>query len=61
VMQQQLKKTPYLVQDQLTIADISLFGYTHVAHEGGFELSVYPEINDWIERIKSHPRFIPMH
>jgi glutathione S-transferase len=60
VMQQQLKKSPYLVQDQLSIADISLFSYTHVAHEGGFDLSVYPEINAWIERIKNHPRYIHM-
>ena len=60
VMQQQLAKTPYLVNDQLSIADISLFGYTHVADEGGFDLSAYPEIIAWIERIKRHPRYIAM-
>ncbi len=60
VMQQQLQKTPYLVSDQLSIADISLYGYTHVADEGGFDLAAYPEINDWITRIKNHPRYIGM-
>lgn len=60
VMQQQLQKSLYLVGDQLSIADISLYGYTHVAHEGGFDLSGYPEIGEWIERIRSHPRYIGM-
>jgi len=38
VMEQQLAQTPYLVGNKLTAADISLYGYTHVAHEGGFDL-----------------------
>ncbi len=60
VMQQQLQKSPYLVADQLSIADISLYGYTHVADEGGFDLAAYPEISDWITRIKNHPRYTGM-
>lgn len=60
VMEQQLSTTPYLVGDELTIADISLFGYTHVAHEGGFDLSKYPFIKQWISRINSHPNFVGM-
>src|SRR5690606_7630201 len=39
VMEQQLSTTPYLTGDALTTADISLYGYTHVAHEGGFDLA----------------------
>ena len=38
VMENQLRKTPYLVGEHLTTADISLFAYTHVADEGGFAL-----------------------
>lgn len=60
IMQQQLTRSDYLVGDQYTIADISLYAYTHVAHEGGFDLSSYPAINRWIERIQSHPRHIAM-
>ncbi len=60
VMQQQLQKSPFLVGDQLSIADISLYGYTHVADEGGFDLAAYPEINDWIARIQNHPRYTGM-
>ncbi|WOG25985.1 glutathione S-transferase family protein [Endozoicomonas sp. 8E] len=60
VMEQQLSQTPFLVGEQLTTADLSLFGYTHVAHEGGFDLSEYPEIQNWIERIRSLPGFVSM-
>lgn len=60
VMEQQLGKTSFLVGDHISIADISLFAYTHVAHEGGFELSNYPNILNWIQRIKALNRFQPM-
>ncbi|TGL44517.1 glutathione S-transferase family protein [Leptospira perdikensis] len=60
VMETQLKKTSYLAGDQVTTADISLFAYTHVADEGGFDLSSYPKILDWIKRIQSLERFVSM-
>ncbi len=60
VMERQLQETPFLVNDVLTIADISLYAYTHVAHEGGFELSAYPAIKSWLSLISSHPRHITM-
>jgi len=60
VMEQQLQETPYLVGEELTIADISLYGYTHVADEGGFDLSKYPAIEQWIARIQSDPKYIAM-
>ncbi|MBM9589001.1 glutathione S-transferase family protein [Leptospira sp. 201903075] len=61
VMETQLEKTPYLIGDRVTTADISLFAYTHVADEGGFDLSSYPKILDWIKRIQSLERFVSMH
>ena len=60
VMEEQLQLTPYLVGSEITIADISLYGYTHVAHEGGFDLSEYPLIQKWIDRIQSNPKYIGM-
>ena len=60
VMEEQLQLTPYLVGSELTIADISLYGYTHVAHEGGFDLSAYPSIQQWITRIQADPKYIGM-
>jgi glutathione S-transferase len=43
-MEEQLQSSAFLVGSELTIADISLYGYTHVANEGGFDLSEYPSI-----------------
>lgn len=60
VMEQQLQKTPYIAGKSLTIADISLYGYTHVAHEGGFNLEQYPSVLNWISQIASHPKYIGM-
>tara|TARA_R110001583_G_scaffold15145_1_gene62639 strand:- start:1712 stop:2323 length:612 start_codon:yes stop_codon:yes gene_type:complete len=60
VMEQQLAATPYLCGDQLTNADISLYAYTHVAHEGGFELERYPAIQAWLDRVEATPGFIAM-
>ena len=60
VMEHQLSDTEYLVDGLLTIADISLYAYTHVAHEGGFELSGYPAIQTWLNRVSSHPRHVTM-
>lgn len=60
VMEQQLQQTPYLIGGIYTIADISLYGYTHVAHEGGFDLSPYPHIGAWLNRIAAQPRHITM-
>lgn len=60
IMEQQLEQTEFLAGDILTIADISLYGYTHVAHEGGFELDDYASIKRWIEAIAQLPDYIGM-
>lgn len=60
VMEQQLANTPYLIGEQMTIADISLYGYTHVAHEGGFDLAAYPAVNSWLTRIAGLPGYLGM-
>lgn len=60
VMEQQLQRTPYLVGEQCTLADIALYAYTHVAHEGGFDLAAYPAINAWLARVASLPRYVGM-
>jgi glutathione S-transferase len=60
VMESQLSKTNFLAGNALTTADISLYGYTHVAHEGGFDLAPYPSIRRWLDRVKSHPGYVGM-
>lgn len=53
VMERHLDQRQYFATEHCSIADISLFAYTHVAHEGGFDLSSYPEISNWISRIQA--------
>lgn len=60
VMERVLSQTPFMVGDEFTLADVSLFAYTHVAHDGGFDLGDYPAIRRWIERVRERPRFLPM-
>ncbi|MEM6641291.1 MAG: glutathione S-transferase family protein [Pseudomonadota bacterium] len=55
-----LATDPWLVGNAPTIADIGLFAYTHVAPEGGFELSPFAHIGRWLERVRSLPGFIPI-
>jgi glutathione S-transferase len=59
VMDGHLSRNDFFVGDY-SIADIALFAYTHVSHEGGFPLDNFPRIRAWIERVKTQPRFIPM-
>ncbi|WP_110947060.1 glutathione S-transferase family protein [Pseudomonas bohemica] len=60
VMEQQLQRTPFLVGEQFSIADIALYAYTHVAHQGGFDLSQFPAIEGWLERVKQQPGYVGM-
>jgi glutathione S-transferase len=59
VMETHLTKNDFFIGDY-SIADIALFAYTHVSHEGGFPLDDFPKIRGWIERVKRQPGFIPM-
>lgn len=58
VMEQQLQRTPFLVGEDYSIADIALYAYTHVAHEGGFSLDDYPAIQAWLARVAAQPGHI---
>lgn len=60
VMENRLKEHPFLVGDRYTIADIALYAYTHVADEGNFDLSRFPAILAWIERVQSQPNYIAL-
>lgn len=53
-----LRNRRFLVADRYTIADISLYAYTHVADEGGFEVGRYPGIGPWLERVAEQPGHI---
>jgi len=60
VMEKQLNQSAFICDNNMTIADISLYAYTHVADEGGFDLSGYPAINRWLNDVASQPNHISM-
>lgn len=57
-LESHLAEHSYLVGGRYSIADISLYAYTHVAPEGGFTLEPYPGVREWLARIASHPGHI---
>jgi glutathione S-transferase len=59
-MERHLDGRSWLVGDALTLADIALYAYTHVAHEGGFELDRYPAIAAWLQRVANEPGHVPI-
>jgi len=58
VMEEHLQRHDYLVDGRYSIADIALYAYTHVAHEGGFDLGRYPGIAAWLARVAGQPGHI---
>lgn len=58
VMEDHLGRHDYFVGGRYSIADIALYAYTHVAHEGGFDLSRYPAIEAWLARVAAQPGHI---
>ena len=60
LMDLELASRSFFAGESATLADIALFAYTHVAEEGGFGLRDYPQVEAWIERVKSLPNFQPM-
>ncbi|MBD8574214.1 glutathione S-transferase family protein [Pseudomonas syringae] len=60
VMEQQLERTAFLVGEHFSIADITLYAYTHVAHQGGYDLDAYPAIGRWLVRVQNQPGYVGM-
>ena len=59
-MEKHLEGRDYFVGGRLSIADIALYGYTHVAGEGGFDLDRFPAVQSWIARVASEPGHVPI-
>jgi glutathione S-transferase len=58
VMEQHLRTHTFFVGGAYTIADIALYAYTHVANEGGFDLTPFPAVHSWLKRVADQPRHI---
>ena len=59
-MERGLTGHAFLVGGRYSLADISLYAYTHVAHEGGFDLDGYPAIRAWLDRVAAEPGHVPI-
>jgi glutathione S-transferase len=59
-MERHLDSRQFFVGDRLSLADIALYAYTHVAPEGGFELDSYPAIGAWLDRVAAKPGHVPI-
>ena len=60
VMERHLAARPWFGGGDYGIADIALFAYTDVAADGGFDLSPYPALRDWLARVRATAGFVAM-
>jgi glutathione S-transferase len=60
VMQSHLARRDWFAAGRYSIADIALYGYTHCAAEGGFDLARYPAVGAWLKRVASQPGHVPL-
>ena len=60
LMDAHLATRRFFVAERLTLADIALYAYTHVAEEGGFDLAPYAHLRAWLDRVAAQPGHIPI-
>ena len=60
LMENHLARHDFLAAGRYSIADIALYAYTHVADQGGFELSRFPAVTGWLARVRTQPGHVPM-
>jgi glutathione S-transferase len=59
ILDRQLAERPFIAGDGYTIADMSVFAYTHRAHDAGLPLDRFEHIGAWIARVQAQPGFLP--
>lgn len=59
-MEGKLGRADWFGGKSMTIADIALYAYTHVADEGGFDLEPYPSVRAWLDRVAAQPGHVLM-
>jgi glutathione S-transferase len=60
VMEGHLATRQFFVNDRYSIADIALYAYTHVAPDGGLELTEYPKVREWLARVAAQPNHVQL-
>ena len=59
-MERHLESHTWFAGDAMTLADISLYAYTHAADEGGFDLDPYTAVRAWLDRVSGQPGHVPI-
>ena len=59
-MERALQESDWFGGHAYSVADIALYAYTHVAEDGGFDLSAFPAIGAWLKRVAAEPRHVTM-
>jgi glutathione S-transferase len=60
VMEKHLKKHRFFVDERLTVADLALYGYTHIADQCDYDLTGFPYVRAWLDRVADEPNHVPM-
>ena len=60
VLDNYLEKNDFVTDHGYSVADIAVYGYTHLADEGGFDLSQYKHVSAWIARVQDQPGYMPI-
>ncbi len=60
ILDAHLKKSDFVTGAGYSVADIAVYGYTHMAEQGGFDLSRYPAVSAWIRRVQETPNYAPV-
>ena len=60
VMERQLASTPFIAGNEISVADIALYAYTHEAGKGGFDLAARPAVTAWLGRVEADAGHVPI-
>lgn len=58
ILDEHLRERDFLVADAYSIADIAVYAYVHVAHEAGYELTRWPNVQSWLQRVSEQPGYV---
>jgi glutathione S-transferase len=58
ILDDHLSEREFLVADRYSIADIAVYGYTHVAHEAAYELADRPAVQAWLRRVVERAGYV---
>jgi len=61
VMENHLEHHRYFAANRYSVADVALYAYTHLAHQCDYDLTAFPAIRDWLERVAAQPGHVPMN